>query len=359
MWKSNWEETKRHFIEWWNGKGLVVGMWGAPRRGGSPREAPPEIHATVSPDERYLDAGARVKRSHAQLACEAFPADVLPVLETDMGPGSLAFYLGATPEFTESTVWFRPAFEGHETPESLPALSFDPHNRWWRLTEATLRAAVELARGRYLVGCPDLVEGIDVLASLRGAETLLMDMVDRPEWVEQKLEEIKRAWFEAYRRVYEIIRLEDGSSAFGAFRIWGPGKTAKLQCDAGAMISPEMFRRFAVPGLRAQCRWLDHSVFHLDGTQALCHLDALLEIGELNAVEWTPQDGIEGGGDRRWFPLYRKILDAGKSVQAVGVQAHEVAPLLDALGGAGMYILTTFRDEEEGERMAAAVDRYR
>ena len=27
-WKSNWQETQRHFLDWWDHKGLVLGMWG-------------------------------------------------------------------------------------------------------------------------------------------------------------------------------------------------------------------------------------------------------------------------------------------------------------------------------------------
>ncbi len=109
-----------------------------------------------------------------------------------------------------------------------------------------------------------------------------------------------------------------GSSAFGAFRIWGPGKTAKVQCDACAMFSPEMFRDFVKPALAEQCAWLDHAIYHLDGTQCICHLDHLLAIDSLRAIEWTPQAGIEGGAHERWFPLYKRILDAGKSVQIMG-----------------------------------------
>ena len=40
-----------------------------------------------------------------------------------------------------------------------------------------------------------------------------------------------------------------GGVVFGAFRIWGPGKTAKVQCDASAMFSPAMFEQFVVPAL--------------------------------------------------------------------------------------------------------------
>jgi hypothetical protein len=246
-----------------------------------------------------------------------------------------------------------------DSPEDLPSFVFDPANAWWQATEATLKAAAPLAYGKYLVGCPDLVENIDILAALREPQTLLMDMIERPEWVERKVAEINAVWFEAYQRIYDLIKLEDGSSTFGPFRIWGPGKTAKLQCDASAMFSPDMFRRFVVPGLTEQCRWLDHSLYHLDGTQAMGHLDALLEIEELDAIEWTPQAGIEEGGHPRWHALYRRILEAGKSVQVVNVRHDEILPLLDAIGGKGVYVMTSFASEREADDILGLVKGWR
>ena len=82
----------------------------------------------------------------------------------------------------------------------------------------------------------------------------------------------------------------------------------------------------------------------LDGTQAVRHLDALLEIEPLDAIEWTPQAGIETGGHKRWHEMYRKILSAGKSVQVVNVEPCEVVPLLDGIGNRGVYILIQFKD---------------
>ena len=51
---------------------------------------------------------------------------------------------------------------------AVPPLRFDPDSYWWGVTGRTLRSCVELGRGKYMVGCPDLVENIDVLGSLRG-----------------------------------------------------------------------------------------------------------------------------------------------------------------------------------------------
>ena len=360
MWKSNWDSTRQHFVDWWNHDGLVVGMWGGPALdGGAHEDTPPPPTAATTVRDRYCNARLRARGNHHALAHQSFAADVLPLSDTDIGPGSLALFLGSEPGFSEETVWFNPSIQNCDKPEELPPFRFDELNVWWQLTRATLEACAELGRDKYLVGCPDLVENVDILAALREPQRLLMDMIERPDWVTEKVAEINQVWFDAYRRIYDIIKLDDGSSAFGAFRIWGIGKTAKVQCDASAMFSPDMFKRFIVPSLTEQCEWLDNSMYHLDGTQAVCHLDALLEIESLDAIEWTPQSGIESGGNARWYDLYKRILDCGKSVQVVDVHADEIVPLLDAIGGKGVYVITSFATPGEADAVMTKVEPYR
>jgi len=358
MWKTNWDQTKARFVDWWNRKGLLIGMWGAPETDNCVHEhvTAPAQPATV--EQRYCDAEFRAAENHYRLARSLFPADILPTAITDLGPGSLALFCGAKPGFATDTVWFHPCIETESTPENLPPLRFDENNDWWRRTEKIIRRCATLADGKYLVSCPDLVENIDVLSSVRGAQTLLFDMVERPEWVEQKIHEINEVWFAAYQRIYDLIKLDDASSAFGAFYLWGPGKTAKVQCDASAMFSPKMYRRFVMPALTAQCEWLDHSMYHLDGTQAILHLETLLQIEPLDAIEWTPQAGIETGGHKRWYEMYRRILGAGKSIQVVNVEPDEVLPLLDAIGPNGVYILIQFKSEREVEQVLKSVQPF-
>lgn len=109
---------------------------------------------------------------------------------------------------------------------------------------------------------PAFGSNLDVLAELRGTQSLLYDLVDRSEWVKQKLEEINQAFFTAFDDYYEHIRLADGSSAYSYFGIWGRGKVSQVQCDFAAMISPDMFQEFVVPPLQRQCAWLGRSLFH-------------------------------------------------------------------------------------------------
>jgi hypothetical protein len=354
LWKENWEEARRHFVEWWEHRGLVLTIGG----GGtvSARAETPDPGTPPSVAAKYIDVPWRTRRNLSWLARSPNFGDTLPIADTNIGPGSLALFIGSSPNFTESTVWYDPR---PEEPEAYPKLRFDPANRWWKVHEDLLSSLVRAAEDRFMVGCPDLIENIDILVSLRGMENVLTDMLDYPEWVEEKMWEINEVFFEAYRRVYEIIKQPDGSSCFSAFHLWAPGTVAKVQCDASAAFSPSMFKRFVVPALTAQCEWLDYSMYHLDGTQAVCHLDLLLDIAPLDAIEWTPQSGLPGGGSPKWFDIYRRILNAGKSIQAVSVAASEVVPLLDAVGPKGMYVMTHCETRAQAEQLLRDTERFR
>lgn len=352
-WKPNWDETQQHFRSWWQHKGLVLACElfdAAPARDANAWQRP-ALLANVA--ARYTDIEWRVRYNHARLACKSAAADSLLIARTDIGPGSLALLLGSEPVFAEETVWFGALTE--MDPEKWPPLRFTPDNRWWRLTVETIRASREMAQGHYVVGCPDLIENVDILAALRGPQQLMIDLHDRPDWVLQKIDEITQVWFDAYSRIYDLIRLDDGSALFGAFQLWAPGKVAKVQCDASAMFSPRMFEKFVAPALRRQCAWLDYSMYHLDGPDALRHLDLLLDMDELDAIEWTPGPQAPSGGNLAWVELYRRILAAGKSVQAIDVKAAEVLPLLNAVGSEGVYLLVNCRSEAEMEELARQV----
>ena len=358
-WKSNWDEAKQHFIDWWNREGLVVGAWRGTKSSGPPHEKTVAPSKPESIRDRYTNWERRAIWNHHMLSRQMFPADVLPVSDCHISPGDLALILGSEPEFSKETVWHNPIFQKDQDPEKLPPLVFDETNYWWQIMEQTVRTAVDLSQGKYLVGGPELMENMDVLAILRESQNLMFDMIDRPEWVERKINEINQAWFEAYQRIYDMLKMDDGSSVWGAFRVWGPGKTAKLQCDVSAMISPDLYDRFVAPGITAQCEWLDYSMYHLDGTQAICHLESLLNIDSLDAIEWTPQAGIETGGNPRWYDMYRKILEAGKSIQVLDVAKDEIIPLLDAVGSKGVYIMTRFTNAAEAQEIETIVDKYR
>jgi hypothetical protein len=357
LWKDNWPETRARFLEWWERRGVLLGCWGS----GLPREGPPRDGAPPPPApptaaERHSDPAYVARALRADMARRSWPAEILPAGWADIGTLSLVPCLGGGQRHGADNIWYEACIPD---PELSPPLALDPRHPEWEALVARVRSSVREARGNYFVAMPGICSNLDVLAELRGTQELLYDMVDRPDWVHRSLGEIEAAWKAAFDLMRPEIALSDGSMAFGFFMLWGPGRVGLLQCDVSATISEAMFGEFVLPRLEAECAFLDRSLYHVDGPQALRHLDAVLGLEKLDAVEWTPGPQVPDGGDPAWYELYRRILAAGKSVWIAHVKPGEIAPLLDAIGGEGVYLTLENAGEEEFAEAERIVDGFR
>ena len=350
-WKSNLEETKQRYINWWNHKGIILNMWEHFQEGVQP-------HAEIMPpapakdlSQKWFDPQWRAEYLDWYVAHSSLKADILPVANTQLGPGSLAAILGGVFEGGEDTIWI------HPNPDFTDEIVFNPEHPNWILHKELLKACKAKANGHYFVGMPDLMEGLDVLAALKGTDRVLLDTVMQPEILEQQMQQINDIYFKVFDELYDIIR-EGDEMAFCYFSSWAPGKMSKLQSDISTMISQDDYRRFVQPFIREQCQKIDYTLYHLDGVGAMHHLPALLEIEELNAIQWTPGVGEPQGGSPKWYDLYKKILAGGKSVMACWVTLDELKPLLDHIGADGVHLEMDFHNEKEVEQAMRIVEEY-
>ena len=350
-WKSNLEETKQRYINWWNHKGIILNMWEHFQEGVQP-------HAEIMPpapakdlSQKWFDPQWRAEYLDWYVAHSSLKADILPVANTQLGPGSLPAILGRVFEGGEDTIWI------HPNPDFTDEIVFNPEHPNWILHKELLKACKAKANGHYFVGMPDLMEGLDVLAALKGTDRVLLDTVMQPEILEQQMQQINDIYFKVFDELYDIIR-EGDEMAFCYFSSWAPGKMSKLQSDISTMISQDDYRRFVQPFIREQCQKIDYTLYHLDGVGAMHHLPALLEIEELNAIQWTPGVGEPQGGSPKWYDLYKKILAGGKSVMACWVTLDELKPLLDHIGADGVHLEMDFHNEKEVEQAMRIVEEY-
>ena len=357
-WKPNLDETKQHYIDWWQHRGIVLNMWEHFQEGVKPHADVPEPKPYRDLNQRWFDPEWRAEYLDWYVAHSCLMADMLPVANTQLGPGSLAAILGGVFEGGDDTIWIHPrptVVNGSAV--DTDDIRFDPTHPNWLLHKDLLRACKRKAQGHYYVGMPDLMEGMDVLAALKGTDQVLLDTVMHPERLEHQMQQINDIYFQVFDELYDIIR-EGDEMAFCYFSAWAPGKMSKLQSDISTMISQNDYRRFVQPFIREQCQKIDYTLYHLDGVGAMHHLDALLEIEELNAIQWTPGVGEPQGGSAKWYDLYRKILDGGKSIMACWVTLDELRPLLDHIGGEGIHLEMDFHNEREVEEAMKIVQEF-
>lgn len=331
--KENWDETARKWTRYWkrenDGRPLMcviardpsieaayqqataegTKLWEVMCQGSAPT-LPTEL-AAKDMEDLYQDAVRMDQRYRHFCQTHHFLGESFPNIDADFGPGSMAGYLGSNIQFREDTVWFEHSIDDWA---NHPPLAFNPENTWWKKHYQLVKDLSQLSRGDYLIGMPDIMENVDVLASLRGVENSLYDMIDEEDEVIRRIGEVGDVYFDFYDRFHELIKTADGGNAYTVFQIWGPGRTAKLQCDLSAMLSPDSFRDLIQESLRTQARRLDQVLYHLDGAEAIRHLPAVMEIDEIDALQWTSGDWGPDGTLEDWDVIYDKARAAGKSL---------------------------------------------
>ncbi len=348
------EGIKQHFSEWWarkNEKPLIK-LLSAKKEFDRSRLI--DVEAMIDSDEdRHFNPDVNVAVNRNFREQFHFLADSFSYIDINLGPGSLACYLKCEPVFARDTVWYR---EADGELEDLFDISYEKSTKWWNLHLAKIRRALEISDGMP-VAIPDLIENIDILAAMRGPQTFCFDLYDSPDAVKTLVGKIDDLYFRYYDPIYDMVKLEDDSSVYTAFSIWGKGRTAKIQCDFAALISPEQFDEFVLPSLEKQCARLDNVLFHLDGKEAIRHVDSLMTLERLNAINWTPGDGQPDAGDEKWFPLYDKVIGAGKGLWlgiGQGTPDRWIAcakKILKRYGPRGIYFLFGIPSEEDGYRI--------
>ncbi|MGI6672563.1 MAG: trimethylamine corrinoid protein 2 [Christensenellales bacterium] len=313
--KNNWEDTKIKWRNYWkrqNSGSPLMHIIASKDGTGDPERA--AALRSVNPEDKYLNAKRMVERYRYFCETHEFLAESFPNMSVDLGPGSMAAYLGSEVEFQENTIWFKEFVKDWLT---HPKLELDRENKWFTKHLQTFREAVALAGNDFYIAIPDIMENIDVLASMRGAQDTIFDMMDEPDEIHERIRQVQSLYYPYYDQFYNLAkRVENGqdASCYTVFQIWGEGKTAKLQCDFSAMISPNQFREFIQQPLRDQAQKADNVLYHLDGPDAIRHLDALMEIEEIHALQWTSGDYNPDGTFEEWYPIYDKAVAAGKAL---------------------------------------------
>ena len=274
-----------------------------------PGQAPPEPAAEESlwTDVDYLMAATEYQLGHTY-----FAGDSLPVFSPWLGPDQFAAWLGAelTLKPKDCTSWSKPFVDDWD---AYASLAIDPENRWWKLYLQTLHSSVEAGRDKWVTGYPDLHTGIDGLAAIRGPDKLMVDIMTDPEKVHRAMRQTTELWKWIMDTVSDII-LPAGQGTSH----WAMGwSRQRYQCigqnDFSCLIGPQAFVDFCWQDTRACCNYVDRALYHLDGPDAVRHLPKLLELENLDCVQW-----IQGAGNplpsTSLEPL-RRIQQAGKSIQ--------------------------------------------
>jgi hypothetical protein len=312
-------------------------------------------YARLSPQERrarWFDVEYQVDLFERSIEGRTFLGETFPIFWPNLGPNVYAAFYGGELEFGEVTSWSKPIVHKWD---DVGNLKLNMTNIYLIKIEELTRHALDRCEAKYLVGYTDLHPGIDCAAAWRGMDRLCVDMVDSPEQVKE-LGGRAIADFETLYDHFDAMlkaRRQPSSSWMG---IPSFGRMHIPSCDFAALISPRLFKEYALPILEREVRSMTHNIFHLDGKGVARHLDAILSVPQVHAIQW-----VQGVGDdqpiMQWVPFIKQIQARGVPV-IVDLSKGELDAFMAAMDPRGLFLWVATEREEEELALLRKVERW-
>jgi len=301
--------------------------------------------------ERWMDTGRVVEQAIANARNTEYLGDALPTAWPNLGPELFSSFFGMEMDYTADTSWGIPNLHDWKDADLLV---FSKENPYWKKLVEMTDALLDAGKGLYYTGISDMHPGGDAIAAFRDPMQLNMDLLTNPDDVAQLLARVNTAYAGVFDFFHDKLRAADQ-----AITSW-PGIVSSRKWyvpsnDFSCMISKEMFDTVFLPGIAEECRHLEASIYHLDGPGALRHLDSLLEIRELNAIQWV--FGAGNGIASDWIHVYKRCQAAGKGIQ-IFASAEEVDFLASNLRPEGVWLGVSVRDREEADAVLKRVAKW-
>lgn len=332
--KPDYEDVLRRFEAWWNcaiiDRPLVSLPVGKPD--GERLTLPGKTHATVR--DRWMDTGYIVQCAETHMANTWFLADSLPVVWPNLGPEVFSAFYGCEMDYGERTAWSKPIL--HDlSDESIAKLKLDTGNFYYRKVLEMTDALIAAGKGRFIVGYTDLHGGGDAVAAFRDPQELLIDTIENPAAIRRVCDLIAPDFLEVYDLYHRRLSAA-GMPSTTWCHVVGKGRVHIPSNDFSCMISDQAFEELFLDGIVRECRHMDRNLYHLDGPQALRYLDRLLDIPEIQAIQWVPGAGRDYWADQ--IGVYQRIQARKKALQITSIPAADLPRLFTVLAPEGVWI---------------------
>ncbi|MBE6885998.1 MAG: hypothetical protein E7486_03525 [Ruminococcaceae bacterium] len=302
-------------------------------------------------EQQWLDIPFRCRQDRFRTERTEFFADAYPCTFINLGPCSLSEAIGRPFALSDRTVWFELEPFLADLSEGGKSLTLNKESTLFRLAEEYILQTVRT--NGYVPSIPDLGGVTDVLCTLRGTQDLLADLYDDPEGFMAYTSRLQVLWVEAFRHFTELLMKESG-----LMTSWLPVLSdvpfSPIQCDFCGMISPDMFREFILPELKYLSEHTPRSIYHLDGVDEIKHLDAILSLPGINAIQWIAGAGKANTGDPQWFDLYHRIQAGGKGLVLLDVDPNLAEGLFRELSHDGLFLRINCEDEAQANELIRA-----
>lgn len=229
------------------------------------------------------------------------------------------------------------------------AKTLDLEDPWFKKYVEFLEALIERSDGRYPVSHGTELGPTDLHALVRGHSGSIIDLVDAPEKSAELLMHLGHLFTQFFQESWKRLPLYHGGYFDAQYQIWAPEPIIRMQEDATALISPNLYRKLVQPVDRMIAQQFACNFIHLH-TTSMFILDAFLEIEEIRCFEINIESfNIPVAGMIKYFQMVqaadRPLLLRGSFTQ------DEIRLVRDFLDPRGLYLHIMPNNQKEVDAM--------
>ena len=304
--------------------------------------------------ERWMDTEFVVNRTLHQVMSTRYLGDAIPMIMPNLGPEVFSAYFGTEMEYSESTSW---SIANLKDWADVDKIKFSADNFYWKKTLELTDALLEAGKGKFYTGYTDLHPGGDALVAFRDPMNLNIDLIEHVDDIKSLLKYVDNVFIDVFD--FWADKLQSSAQAIGTWTGVASSKRSHIPSnDFSCMISNEMFEDVFLPGIIRECDETETSLYHLDGPGALQHLDSLLAIDSLNAIQWIYGEG--NGCTSDWFEVYQRCQKAGKGIQLTAASSDELDAIIDNLRPEGVWLTVRgVKDQKDADQVMKKIENWK
>jgi len=223
----------------------------------------------------------------------------------------------------------------------------DHGNPWFAKYLEFAQFLVAESNGRFPVSHSPEIGPTDLHAMLRGHNQSILDLKEEPEKSAEILWQMGNIFVEITQELWKRVPLFHGGYFDAQYSLWSPGPIIRVQEDATAVYSPQLYRKLVQPVDRMLAGQFANSFIHLHSTSMFL-LEAFLEIQEIQCFEIN--NDVCGPPLEKMVPYFQRVQKARRPLLIRGsFTPAELSLLMDSLESRGLFLnimVTTMKEVE-------------
>ncbi len=292
--------------------------------------------------DRWMDAEFQVQSFLDSTRNIRFNAETFPVYMPNLGPNVYAAVHGTNMEFGETTSWCEEIIDSED---DLAKICFSKENKFYKQIMKMTQLALEMSENQFWTGYTDLHPGMDCAAAWRGSEKLCFDLVLNIDLVKSLLKKSTEHFLEFYDDYDTLLKAARQPSVTWMNIPIPNGRMHIPSNDFSFMISPGMFDEYALPILQEEVKTMTHNIFHCDGKGVANHIDSILSVPEVRAIQW-----VQGMADE--YPIMQhisfiKYIQSKDRSVIVDLDKSDLEQFMNTVSPKGIFLWIATENEDE------------